>query len=254
MADTPRPPGDHVTRHPTTTHPRRAAAIPVLVLLVLPAVLAGCTGDPGPDAAAPTRTPGESRSASEPGPASSPPTAWSPEEQAAADAEAAYRQSQAETNRHTATAVREAAQRGGEYVRTPDLDAILTPVLTDGEFQSAVEFPAVLLAELPGMVDSAGIPEVLDVEIDSVELYDEPRTVDGREAVTGIVVLRSCVDVTSIRPLGADGQPLDPDPTAPRIQTETVTVSRQPQSQTGQVGWYVAEVTNTEGPRCELPR
>lgn len=244
-----------MTPHPRTTGTRRTAGIPVLALLVLPAVLTGCTdADPGPDAASPTSTPGQSRSASQPGPASSPPAASSPEEQAAADAEAAYRLAQAETNRHTATGVREAAQRGGEYVRTPDLDAILTPVLTDAEFQSAVEFPAVLLDELPGMVDSAGAPEVLDVEVDSVELYDQPRTVDGRQEVTGIAVLRSCVDVTSIRALGADGQPLDPDPTAPRIQTETVTVSRQPQSQTGQVGWYVAEVTNTEGPRCELPQ
>jgi hypothetical protein len=176
----------------------------------------------------------------------------SAQRRAAAEAEAAYRAARVERRRFNALAIRQAVARGGVYVLTPDLDAIIQAVLVGRMYQGIAQEPQITLDTWPGVVDEIGSPVVGEVVVDDVEVYDTPRTVEGRDGVTGLVRLRGCVDVTSVRPVDADGRPLTPDPTGPRIQVDTVTVSRQPSPFTGQVGWYVADSSNTEESTCPL--
>ncbi|MGF1662560.1 MAG: hypothetical protein ACFCVG_08820 [Kineosporiaceae bacterium] len=236
---------------------RRRALLLATAVVICVLALAACTGDAGTAVGTPTGTPSPAPAASSVDRSATPATdataeATTPEEQAAAEAVAAYREARTERSRFNGLAVREAAARGGVYVLTPELDAIIQAVLVGRMYEGISREPQITLDTWPGVVDEIGAPEVGTVVVEEVELFDAPTTVEGREGVTGLVTVLACVDVTSIRPVDAGGAPLTPDPTAPRIQIDTTTVSRQPSPFTGQLGWYVSDSSAVEEATCPL--
>lgn len=244
--------------------PPPPALAPALLIAALTITLAACSTTPrGDPTQAPSAAPATSEASTPPGltTSSTPPAATTsaaatpstPEEQAAVDAEVAYRANTTEGFRHLNTAIHEAAtQWGGTYVRTPELDAILEVVATDPEFNESAAEPGLVLEDAPTAVGMAGAPVVTDVRIDTVELYDPPRTVNDQGGITALVTLTSCVDATSVKTLGPDGKDLFPE-SGVRILRETVTVRQQPHFITGTPGWYVADRTNTVEQTCDLP-
>lgn len=243
----------------TSTPGRGLVPGPVAVLAFVMAVaLSGCTDDAtGPEPSGSPSAAGSATTTSSAAGVSTPalttPSLSAPETQAAADAEAAYRRYIVESTRFTTTAIRQA--QNGQVAITDELQAILRDVAVAEDFASTLSEPMQTLGVYPDAADIIGSPEVVQVVVDTVELYDPPRTVTSvdisRENVTGEVSLRACLDASTVRVVGADGAPLDGDP-GTRILTETVTASLQPHPDTGVVAWYVAYITNTVGETCEL--
>jgi hypothetical protein len=126
-------------------------------------------------------------------------------------------------------------------------------VVVGPEYGYVTGEPQRTLDARPTIAEQVGLPEVQRVRMEGVEVYDEPRVIDGLEGVTGVAQLRSCVDVTAIQAFDVQGTRLDlEDGTGTQVLTLDLGLWRLPHPLTGVEGWYLATKTGTRAAACAL--
>lgn len=171
---------------------------------------------------------------------------------AAGEAAAAYRNAELESHRYVRLAIEQAAERGGVPVQTPELREMLAAVVVGPEFSFITQNPQAVQSTWPTIASLQGGPEVLRVQVADAELYGEPTAIDMTDGITGVVTLRSCVDVSGIRAFDAESARLDVDDPPVRILTWEAVMWKLSHPLTGVEGWYLADMTGEEGTSCQL--
>lgn len=168
---------------------------------------------------------------------------------AAAEAEVAYRRYISERFRVLDLAL--AGSGSSSAPLNPELDEIIQGVAVPPaalELAAQVEGAA---GQNPGARGLGGEPVIRSLRVTDVELFPEPREVDGRDGVSGVATLSACRDTTSVQILDEGGQPIGPPGGA--LLDDTATISWQVHPVTGDLGWYLADLVQVPVSACPTP-
>ncbi len=122
-----------------------------------------------------------------------------PEQEAAADAEARYREYDAVYSQHVAD------PPDRFYPDGLPIDTVSAGLLRAG---TVTAWNDVALQD-QALQASVGDTTLAALEVTDVNLFDEPRTVDDREAVEGLATVDVCRDVSQTTPVNAAGEPVE---------------------------------------------
>lgn len=131
-------------------------------------------------------------------PADNDPAPLTPEDQAALDVEARYRTYDAVYAEHLADPPDRFYEDG------LPLDTVAAGIIRDG-VALAYNDAALVDSDIKSVQGTVGL---IGLDVTEVDLFDEPRTVDGRDDVQGIAILDVCRDVRQRSSLDSDGQPV----------------------------------------------